>query len=131
GADHAIRIVIPTGQYTPQFLVCDHPPADNAISPEPALEEVVTASLPEASPSTRPGVRKQLWVAVGLVAVVVIAGAGVHMRPVDPLDDFWRPVVSSPNPILLCFGNVEGAHRTRASAAAVEALTLLQYHGAA
>src|SRR5215813_6200363 len=41
GAGHSIRIVIPTGQYTPQFLVCDHAGAFNPISREPALEDHV------------------------------------------------------------------------------------------
>src|SRR5262249_42940408 len=38
------------------------------------------------------------------------------------------PVFSSPNPILLCFGNVEGGQRSRAKTGAVEGLTLLDYH---
>src|SRR5262249_18065019 len=34
GARHSIRIVIPTGQYAPQFLICDHPEPLNGIGPE-------------------------------------------------------------------------------------------------
>ncbi len=138
GAPHSIRVVIPTGQYTPQFLVRDHPGADDAISREPALEDHVAPSeteLPPQDPSSshpaRRVMRKKLWGAVGLVAVLVLVLASVLMRPGDPLDSFWRPVLSSPNPILLCFGNVEGGQRSRTRTGAVEGLTLLDYHGSA
>src|SRR5438128_6588712 len=45
GAHHSLRIVIPIGQYTPQFLVCDHPGAHDAIGLEPALEDHVDAPV--------------------------------------------------------------------------------------
>src|SRR5262249_53681207 len=62
-----------------------------------------------------------------LVSVPVLALAWFLLRPADPLDSFWRPVFSSPNPILLCFGNVEGGQRSRPPAGAPEGLTLLDY----
>jgi hypothetical protein len=152
GAHHSIRIVIPAGQYTPQFLVCDHPGAHNAVSREQALEDhvgapvtpalletesppqdpcVLHSSTPTALPQPSHVMRKKLWGAVGLVAVLVLVLASIQMRPGDPLDSFWRPVFSSPNPILLCFGNVEGGQRSRTRTGAVEGLTLLDYHGSA
>jgi len=75
--------------------------------------------------------RKQLWVAVGLAAVLVLVPAFALLRPGDPLDSCWHPVFSSPNPILLCFGNVGGGHRSRTRTGSVEGLTLLEYHGSA
>jgi hypothetical protein len=45
------------------------------------------------------------------------------------LDSFWHPVFSSPNPILLCFGNVAGGQRSPIRIGAAEGLTLLEYHG--
>jgi hypothetical protein len=161
GAHHSIRIVIPTGQYTPQFLVCDrlvcdHQGAGHAIGPEPIVEDPIGApvtpvlletepppqdpseihpSTPKALPQpSRPAshaIRKQLWGAVGLVAVLGVVLASVEMWPGEPLDSFWHPVFSSPNPILICFGNVEGAQRSRARVGPVEGLTLLEYHGSA
>src|SRR5262249_47444508 len=44
-------------------------------------------------------------------------------------DDFWHPVISSPNPILLCFGNVEGGQRSRTPPPLDAGLTLLEFHG--
>jgi hypothetical protein len=151
GAGHSIRIVIPTGQYTPQFLICDHAGAPNAIGPEPALEDHLVApsapvetgashapallepSTPAAFPQTgslaRHAIRTQLWVAAGLLTALALVLATVLLRPGDPLDSFWRPVLSSPNPILICFGNVEGAQHSRATTGTTEALTLLDYHG--
>jgi hypothetical protein len=147
GADHSIRIVIPTGQYTPRFVICP-PGAHDAIGPERAAEvPVVTPALqvpeetkevllapsvletraPAAAPQPASNRRRmQLWGAIGLL-VLVVTLATVLLRPSDPLDSFWRPVLSSPNPILLCFGNVEGGQHSRRATA--EGITLLEYHG--
>jgi hypothetical protein len=156
GAHHSIRIVIPTGQYTPQFLVCGHPDVHDVISQglileghagapvkpalletEPpahdpaALQPSTPTALPQPTRSTRRVTRKQLWVwvAVGVVAVLALVLAPALMRPGDPLDSFWHPVLSSANPILLCFGNIEGGHHSRTTAGTIEELTLLAYHG--
>jgi len=154
GAQHSIRIVIAAGQYTPQFLVRNDAGAYNPISLEPALEDDTRAALtpslseaesqprdpsvlsqpglvasPQLTTPTRHVTRKQLSIAVGLVAVLVVVLALLLMRPEDPLDSLWRPVLASPNPILLCFGNVAGAHRAGAKTGTLEGLTLLEYHG--
>jgi hypothetical protein len=147
GAHHSIRIVIPTGQYTPQFLVCGHPGLHGVINQELVLEpdpppddpSVLHVSAPMAvsTPVALPGpirptrhlTRKQISVAAGVVAVLALVLASVLMRPGDPLDSFWHPVFSSPNPILLCFGNIEGGHHSRTANSTVEGLTLLAYHG--
>ena len=143
GANHSIRIVIPTGHYTPRFLVCDEPSAHSAISGEPVSDDHVASPLapvllendPSAphpyTPSALPGkvARKPLWIAVGIVTVLALVLASILMRPEDPLDSFWHPVFSSPDPILLCFGNVEGGQHSRARTGPVEGVTLLEYHG--
>lgn len=135
GAHNSIRIMIPTGQYAPHFLVRDHPAASQTIGPEPIIEDHVGApvlletELPPLSRGSRRAIPKQLWGAVGAAAVLVLAL--LLMRPEDPLDSFWHPVLSSPNPILLCFGNVEGAQRGRTRTGAIDGLTLLEYHGLA
>jgi hypothetical protein len=64
-----------------------------------------------------------------LLAAVAVAAASLPVKPADPLDSFWRPVFSSRNPILLCFGNVEGGQRLQTTPATVQGLTLLEYHG--
>jgi len=139
GAHNPIRIIIPTGQYTPQFLVSDHPGALHAISPEPVMEDHIgTAETPVLLETERPRslpdpirhvTRIQFWGAAGLVVILVLVLASLLMRQEDPLDSFWHPVVSSPNPILVCFGNVEGGQRSRTRTGSVEGLTLLDYHG--
>jgi hypothetical protein len=151
GADHSIRIVIPPGQYTPRFVVY-HPGAHDTIAPEPSAEDLAATSAPileetspllsapavfepsvptvVLSPRRRPRhvTRMQLGVIGGLL-VLVIALVMALPRPADPLDSFWRPVLSSPNPILVCFGNVEGGQRSRTRTTADESLTLLEFHG--
>jgi hypothetical protein len=121
GAHHSIRIEIPTGQYTPRFVVCDTDPLAVLLETEPP--PMASVVVP------RRVIPKRLWVAAGLLAFVAPALAFVLIRPGDPLDSFWHPVFASPNPILLCFGNVAGGHRSRANATTVQDLTLLEYHG--
>ena len=136
GAHHAIRIVIPTGQYAPHFLICDPAAAaHSAIVPAPAFEDPVAsvppvpAPLPPASITTRHVTRSQLlWVLAALLAVLALA---FFFRPNDPLDSFWRPVFSSPNPILLCFGNVEGGRHIGPGSGTAQGVTLSDYHGLA
>jgi hypothetical protein len=145
GAHHSVRIVISTGQYTPQFVACDHPggydpasqeqaPDDQAIAQAPPVLVETEPQAPTAIPqpsAARHASRKRLWVVAGFVTVLAVVLATVLLRPGDPLDSFWRPVFSSPNPILLCFGNVEGGHRSRTRTTAVDGLSLLDYHGLA
>jgi len=148
GANHGVRIVIPTGQYTPRFVICDQAGEIPAIAQEPAVEAEVADLIAPAEPEVAP-VPARLeplppptlperhtlfgwrptggwrWIAAGVVTALALA---VFLgRPGDALDGFWRPVLSSPNPILLCFGNVAGAHHLTAGAA--ESQTLLEYHG--
>ncbi len=140
GAHHSIRIVIPTGQYTPQFLACDDPATPGPIVREPAPEigAVETPLPPQPDSPPAPKIthettrvkRIALW-AAGLVAAVALGLATIPGRVGDPLDSFWRPVFSSPNPILLCFGNVEGGQRLQTSPTTLPGLTLLEYHGLA
>jgi hypothetical protein len=142
GAGHAVRIVVPTGQYTPQFVVCDAAadpqagleqrvePGDHEVALEPAVPEPPPQpAIAHPGDARRHVARKRLWLGVGVLtaAALMFTVASVSARPGDALDSFWRPVFSSPNPILLCFGNVEGAHHLRPSAAA--GITLFEFHG--
>jgi hypothetical protein len=141
GAGDSIRIVIPTGQYTPQFLICDHPSSPSASAPElasenrraeptaPVRDEPKPPPVP-ASPTARRArpAWRQPWVAAGLL-VLAIPSAIALLHPGDPLDDFWRPVLSSPNPILLCFGNQAGGMRLSGGAISNNDVTLLEFHG--
>jgi hypothetical protein len=135
GAGHFMRIVIPTGQYTPHFVVCEHPGAESVVpTPEVALEvepAPIDVPMPDsvAPPPARQFSRMQVAVAVGVVALVAAVLASLVFRAGEPLDSFWRPVLSSPNPILLCFGNVEGGQHGRSKTSTTEGLTVLEYHG--
>jgi hypothetical protein len=135
GADHPVRIVIPTGQYTPQFLVCElsgeHKPVEVEMphAPVPAVSDDTAAEVVHRGHWIPDRKRMQLWAACALGIALAIGAAAMLLRPTDPLDSFWHPVVASPNPILLCFGNVEGGRKSRTAAA--DDLSLVDYHALA
>jgi hypothetical protein len=139
GAGDPIRVVIPTGQYTPQFVICSHSGPHDTGGPELASENqrveplapVRSEPKPPSAPSAHRGrrtARRQLCVAAGLLALAIPLVMALF-RPTDQLDGFWRPVLSSPDPILLCFGNQEGGLRSSGRAAPNKDVTLLEYHG--
>lgn len=129
-ASHRIRIVIPTGTYAPEFLVCGDPPpakvtlplfqsgiqnsnnfriADRLLGPERS------AYLgPAVSRITLSGNRSRVlsgYVGVSLIAIALIAGFFVvplHNSARQALNTFWAPVFSSSNQILLCIGTLDG-----------------------
>jgi hypothetical protein len=76
-------------------------------------------------------IRLPIRVVSGILVILTITVAALLLRAQHPLDSFWHPVFSSPNPILLCFGNVEGGRRSRTSSGNAEGVTLLDYHGLA
>ncbi|MDX2154458.1 MAG: hypothetical protein SFV54_27200 [Bryobacteraceae bacterium] len=96
-----LRIDLPPGSYLPEFTR----PGD----PDPA---------PPPSPAPPP--RRFTALAI-FVAVVAIAAAAVFIalrqRPADPFDDFWRPVLTTSKPVLLCVAHPVVHHLTGTSRA--------------
>jgi hypothetical protein len=84
GHENEVRIDLPSGSYVPEF----HLPVGRAV---PAL------------PSSRK------W-PVGLVAaaaLALVAAAVAWTKPWTPptaLEQFWKPILDSPSPVLLCVG---------------------------
>lgn len=82
-----IRIDVPAGSYVPEF----RPPAEADAAP--------------TAPPRRPWTRPALAGAVGLGAVLLAAVA--WLRPWSAgaaLERFWKPILASSNPVLLCVG---------------------------
>jgi hypothetical protein len=136
GASHHLRIVIPTGQYLPQFQCYDAERDVQLISPEvtsdpaplPARPEPV-AAVAHALPRRWPVPRVALAIGSVLAIAALAAAYWLISAGDDALDSFWRPVFSSPNPILLCVGNLEGGQRPKATAIPAN-LTVLDFHSA-
>lgn len=128
GAAHRVHIVIPPGNYAPQFLVCD----DSLLSAP--IESIAAAPAPApVVPRWRSG-SMRLWIAgAALLVLVAILPAYKLLHGVErPLDSFWNPVLASTNPVLICIGNEAGGHSHTGpeDAAANARLTLKEFHAA-
>ena len=128
GAGHRVHIVIPAGNYAPQFVVCDDDPP-----PAPAKSYAASPIPAPVAPRWWNGSIRQ-WLAVaGLLAALSVLPAYKLLRGGErPLDSFWNPVLASSNPVLICIGNEAGGHsRTGPEDAAANArLTLKEFHAA-
>lgn len=97
GKDHPVTISLPTGSYVPEFIWASAPKSGSALGE-------VTASL------TRKilFVRRQVLILVAVLAAaalsVYLVGL-VHAHTASALDKFWRPVLDSKRPVLLCMAS--------------------------
>ncbi len=84
GAGRAVQVELPSGSYVPEFRFLD--PAPDAARPAGAAR------------------RRRPWLLAAGVAAVACAAALLVWRASTPppFDDFWRPVLASPRPVLLC-----------------------------
>jgi hypothetical protein len=129
GASHRMRIVIPTGNYAPQFQIHDEPLPLN-VAPQ-AIEAIDRVPVQSDSVNWLSRWPNRAWVAaVGLLLVVAILPAVQVLRPEEqPLDAFWNPVLSSATQVLLCIGNQAGGH-THPQPDGTGQLTLKAFHTA-
>lgn len=103
GGDSSLRIQLPSGSYAPVFQRLSEESAA-AVSSPPIC---ASSSLPQPEHSS--GNSKRLWIvpAIGLLllvgALVVLIRYGVHRQ--TAFEKFWAPVLSSPQPALVCLGN--------------------------
>ncbi|HUO59933.1 MAG TPA: hypothetical protein VMU24_04640 [Candidatus Acidoferrales bacterium] len=110
GHGEEIRISLPSGSYIPHFSKPDSEAAPVAhAAPEASPLDVAAHSdfESQASPLTtaRPVFSKKLLVAA-IVSLVLIVTVGMwRMFRSSPMDDFWRPFVTSDSPILFCIAD--------------------------
>jgi hypothetical protein len=114
GASHSIQIVIPAGQYVPQFVLQEDARAavvqtveaeDDVESIEPPLNGPV-ASLPEHIAARRPLARRTLLVWLGGTAAVLASLLGVWRFA--PQLQFVSPVANAESPELPPLPGLEG-----------------------
>lgn len=86
GPEQKVRIELPPGSYVPQF------------------HWVRGGEVPAGSPGAR--TQRQIWAAaICVVALIVCAIAWVRANTPGSVEAFWRPVLDSPNPVLICVGH--------------------------
>jgi hypothetical protein len=104
-----LRIDVLLGSYVPQFSWAEEHAALPSASPQavPAREERLAPSEPTTS---RIWLRPKWIVVAFLILAVSLSSWGVLflLQRGDPFEGFWKPVLSSRAPVLLCIGNVEG-----------------------
>jgi hypothetical protein len=104
-----IRIDVPSGSYTARFQL----PAAELV-PEPG--DASASGRIESPPALARRVRPILIIALAVSALAAVllgtlgVGIRISQRSGSTLDRFWRPVLSSQNPILLCIGNWDQPH---------------------
>ncbi len=119
GNQEQLRIELPTRSYAPEFSLPENPSRKDGAPhrPDNVLPEAATAqTAAEASPASvgdswaRGRMR---WIA-GLAAFLLVICVAVLVWRVasakSPLETFWAPVVNSPNPVLLCLGQLHATH---------------------
>jgi hypothetical protein len=103
GHEAEVRIDLTPGGYVPEFVLPETPAPQPAApgAPEPA----VTAAEPVPSPGRRRWRHPAALAAAAVLVLAAIAIAAFAPWKAHPiLDQFWGPVLESPNPVLLCVG---------------------------
>jgi hypothetical protein len=105
GANHAIHIVIPNGQYVPQFVVCNQTVQIRDV-PKPPIEELaviqVAPALPPlvVPPSSKWRRLLPVLALCGLTAVALwrVARLGPKHVPLTPSSEIWAGSYTDPVP---------------------------------
>ena len=108
GHERELRLSLPPGSYVPQF----HFPGADAPPAEPELAEDA------AQPGEHPGVaavakhaplashRRRHWILAAAAMLLLIAAGAAFLiwrnSRTSAFAEFWNPILSSPNPVLLC-----------------------------
>jgi hypothetical protein len=124
GTDSPLRIEIQPGSYVPQFRQAGSEAA--LVRPEPEVFGTQGAAPHRGMRWNRTVVGAA---AAGVLALIIAARVLVALA--DPFSVFWGPILSSPAPILLSVGNLEGG-QTKQPAASPEPplvpLTMRAFH---
>ena len=88
-ADDILKIELPLGGYVPQFVGLERP----------QLEPILPLSLPTAAP----GNHFRRAIPAGALALIAILAvwSPYSFRRTSPMDDFWSPVLKSPQPVVI------------------------------
>jgi hypothetical protein len=113
-ADGELRIEILPGSYMPQFRWPEEKLYPTHRSPQVGANGMAPGiALSDAARGVKKTGIRFFWITAVCAALVGAAVAVVDVtRTEDPLAAFWRPILSSRTPILLCIGNVEGGQQT-------------------
>jgi hypothetical protein len=92
-----VRIDIPVGTYIPKFQ-WQH------LVPSAPLAPVETSALEVDAPQSKRQARR-IWVAAAVLSILGVAVIVIiqwHARQKSPLEEFWAPVFTSGQPVLIC-----------------------------
>jgi hypothetical protein len=110
-----LRIEVLPGSYMPQFRCIEE--EHSSFAPAGSLPDRNEAGNAAAVPLTRQ-IYRRVWLrprwlaAACLLLLGSLAALVGSTRSQNSFDSFWKPVLSSRAPVLLCIGNVEGGRRT-------------------
>jgi hypothetical protein len=109
GTRTELRIEILPGSYTPQFRWGDETPQPAPVTATISTKQANVAAQPAPVQAIHKPSARWAWIAASsVVLAAAIAGVFLTSRANDPLDSFWKPILSSRAPVLLCIGNLEG-----------------------
>lgn len=106
GHERELKLSLPPGSYIPQFqFPGSATPAAEAVAPEEAVTVGEPAVLPAAAEHA-PARRRLRWMLLALAALLGIAVATAYLTWKNSRNsafaEFWDPILSSPDPVLLC-----------------------------
>jgi hypothetical protein len=100
-----LRISLPPGSYIPEF----RGPKNAVELGLPELEALPAAPVEQPVPVERSAHPRFATIAVGVLALLVLAGAGtfflwqrIHR---SAFNEFWQPIFSDSNPVVLCIAD--------------------------
>jgi hypothetical protein len=126
-----LRIDVIPGHYMPQFQWTEKHPSSAPDASLPGRDPADNAAVSPSAGQTRPRVwLRPRWLAVAcLLLLVSLTALLAFIRRHDAFDGFWKPILSSRAPVLLCIGNVEGGRGSLGDISNLNpALSLRDFH---
>jgi hypothetical protein len=114
---HELRLDLHPGSYILHFGAYEDNHAEPSVpqEPVPSLSDARQPEPQEHKPETAASTpvsrhRAKLWLALGLCLLFVTTAALVlfHMHKPDAFEEFWRPLLASKGPILICTADSQG-----------------------